>query len=181
MRFTGLLPGNRGTPGDQCAYADQGAGGPDARQPRGRDPYPGARRRGSRRVGPAELGSALISVGQIGAVSPQVDSTLPLQAIAAVLSGGTSLFGGAGGVGGTALGVILIELLQNGLSSGGIPSFWQQVVTGAILVLAVGVGTLTGADSALLKRRLRRRLGVLRGRRCHPRLPGQSGSTRPGN
>jgi ribose/xylose/arabinose/galactoside ABC-type transport system permease subunit len=53
-------------------------------------------------------------------------------------------------------GVIFVGLLQNGLSIGGIPSFWQQIVTGAILVLAVGVGTLTGADSALLKWRIRR-------------------------
>jgi ribose/xylose/arabinose/galactoside ABC-type transport system permease subunit len=73
-----------------------------------------------------------------------------------VLLGGTSLFGGAGGAGGTALGVIFVGLLQNGLIIGGIPSFWQQIVTGAILVLAVGVGTLTGADSALLKWRIRR-------------------------
>ena len=45
--------------------------------------------------------------------------------------------GGAGGVMGTALGVLFIGTLQNGLSIAGIASFWQQVVTGVILVAAV--------------------------------------------
>jgi ribose transport system permease protein len=84
----------------------------------------------------AALGG-VIAVGRIGAASPQVDSTLPLQAIAAVLLGGTSLTGGAGGVLGSALGCLFIGVLQNGLSIAGVPSFWQQVVTGAILALAV--------------------------------------------
>lgn len=79
----------------------------------------------------------IISVGRISAASPQVDVTLPLQAAAAVLLGGTLLKGGTGGVGGTAVGVVFIGTLQNGLSIAGIPSFWQQVVTGLILVVAV--------------------------------------------
>ncbi len=80
---------------------------------------------------------ALIAVGRIGAASPQVDNTVALQAAAAVLLGGTSMFGGAGGVGGTVFGVLFIGVLQNGLSIAGVQSFWQQVVTGLILVLAV--------------------------------------------
>jgi ribose/xylose/arabinose/galactoside ABC-type transport system permease subunit len=84
----------------------------------------------------AALGG-IIAAGRIGAATPQVDNTLALQAAAAVLLGGTSLFGGAGGVGGTALGVLFIGVLQNGLSIAGIQSFWQQVVTGVILIAAV--------------------------------------------
>jgi ribose transport system permease protein len=84
----------------------------------------------------AALGG-IIAAGRIGAATPQVDNTLALQAAAAVLLGGTSLFGGAGGVGGTALGVLFIGILQNGLSIAGIQSFWQQVVTGVILIAAV--------------------------------------------
>lgn len=91
----------------------------------------------------ASLGG-VITVGRIGAASPQVDETLPLQAAAAVLIGGTSLTGGAGGVEGTALGVLFIGVLQNGLSIAGVQSFWQQVVTGVILVAAVLGNELSG-------------------------------------
>lgn len=84
----------------------------------------------------AALGG-IITTGRIGAATPQPDPNLPLQAIAAVLLGGTSLFGGQGGVGGTALGVLFIGILQNGLSISGVSSFWQQVITGVILVAAV--------------------------------------------
>lgn len=84
----------------------------------------------------AALGG-IITIGRIGAATPQPDPNLPLQAIAAVLLGGTSLLGGQGGVGGTALGVLFIGTLQNGLSLSGVSSFWQQVITGIILVAAV--------------------------------------------
>jgi ribose transport system permease protein len=100
----------------------------------------------------ATVGS-LITVGRIGVAAPNVDPNLPLQAIAAVLLGGTSLAGGAGGVGGTALGVLFIGILQNGLSIAGVPSFWQQVVTGLILVLAV-LGDRLGFSRAALRRGL---------------------------
>ncbi len=90
-----------------------------------------------------------IAVGRVGAATPQVDNTLPLQAIAAVLLGGTALTGGAGGVGGTALGVLFIAILQNGLSLAGVATDWQNVVTGVILVAAVLADRL---DRAQLRR-----------------------------
>lgn len=104
----------------------------------------------------------VIGVGRIGAASPDVDPNLPLQAIAAVLLGGTSLTGGAGGVLGTALGVLFIGTLQNGLGIAGVPSFWQQVVTGVILAVAVlGDRTAAGAGG---KRWVRGALRRSRGR-----------------
>jgi ribose/xylose/arabinose/galactoside ABC-type transport system permease subunit len=81
--------------------------------------------------------AGVIAVGRIGAAAPQPDNTLPLNAIAAILLGGSALTGGVGGVGGTALGVLFIGVLQNGLSLSGIPTYWQQIVTGIILVAAV--------------------------------------------
>ena len=96
--------------------------------------------------------AGIITVGRIGVAAPNVDATLPLQAIAAVLLGGTSLAGGAGGVGGTIVGVLFLGMLQNGLSIAGVPSFWQQVVTGIILILAV-----LGDQLGLIGDRLRRR------------------------
>lgn len=79
----------------------------------------------------------IVTIGRVGVAAPNVDATLPLSAIAAVLLGGTALSGGVGGVGGTAIGVLFIGILQDGLSIAGVPSFWQQVVTGAILIVAV--------------------------------------------
>ncbi len=81
--------------------------------------------------------AGIIAVGRIGAAAPQPDNTLPLNAIAAILLGGSALTGGIGGVGGTVLGVLFIGVLQNGLSLSGVPTNWQQVVTGIILVAAV--------------------------------------------
>jgi ribose transport system permease protein len=84
----------------------------------------------------AALGGVM-AIGRTGAATPDVDANLPLQAIAAVLLGGTALTGGAGGVLGTAAGVLFIGILDNGLSLAGISSFWQNIITGVILVAAV--------------------------------------------
>jgi ribose transport system permease protein len=83
--------------------------------------------------------AGVIQAGRLGASSPIVGSDIPLSAAAAVLLGGTSFTGGVGGVTGTAVGVLFIGTLQNGLAIRGVSSFWQQVVTGVILVLAVGI------------------------------------------
>jgi ribose transport system permease protein len=105
----------------------------------------------------ATLGS-IITIGRIGVAAPTVDVNLPLQAIAAVLLGGTSLSGGTGGVGGTAIGVLFIGVLQNGLSIAGVQSFWQQVVTGLILVLAVLIDQV-GFRPRTIRARLSRVVG----------------------
>ncbi len=97
--------------------------------------------------------AGLIAVGRIGAASPQMDMALALNAAAAVMLGGTSLMGGSGGIGGTVFGVLFIGVLANGLSIAGVESFWQQVVTGVILILAV-LGDR--GDSAGFRRLLRR-------------------------
>jgi ribose transport system permease protein len=60
-----------------------------------------------------------------------------LQAIAAVVIGGTSLFGGRGAVFGTVAGVFIPAILRNGFIILGIRPFWQQVAVGAVLILAV--------------------------------------------
>jgi ribose transport system permease protein len=73
--------------------------------------------------------AGIVAAAQVGSATPVVDATIPLQAIAAVLLGGTSLSGGAGGaggvggVGGTALGVLFIGLVQNGLGIADVISF----------------------------------------------------------
>lgn len=68
--------------------------------------------------------------------------TTNLQAIAAVVIGGTSLFGGIGAVFGTVVGVFIPSILRNGFIILGVQPFWQQVAVGAVLILAVYVDQL---------------------------------------
>jgi ribose transport system permease protein len=79
----------------------------------------------------------VLQTARIGAASPQVGESVLFDAAAAVLLGGTSFAGGLGGVGGTAIGVLFLATLQNGLSVSGVQSFWQQIITGAILLAAI--------------------------------------------
>jgi ribose/xylose/arabinose/galactoside ABC-type transport system permease subunit len=60
-----------------------------------------------------------------------------LEAIAAVVMGGTSFFGGEGSMGGTLVGVLIIGVLRNGLTLFNIPSYYQQLVIGLVFILAV--------------------------------------------
>ena len=60
-----------------------------------------------------------------------------LQAITAVVIGGTSLFGGVAAILGTVIGVFIPAVLENGFVILGVPPFWQQTVIGAVLVIAV--------------------------------------------
>jgi ribose transport system permease protein len=86
--------------------------------------------------------AGVIQAGRLGAASPLVGADIPLNSAAAVLLGGTSFVGGVGGVTGTAVGVLFIGTLQNGLSIAGISSFWQEIVTGSILIAAVSFDRL---------------------------------------
>jgi ribose transport system permease protein len=106
-------------------------------------------------VGACAALAGMIAASREGAATPQVDATLPLTAIAAVLLGGTTLTGGVGGVGGTALGVLFLGVLQNGLSIAGVSSYWQQVLTGIILVAAVlgGRNEASAGIRAMLRQR----------------------------
>ena len=72
-------------------------------------------------------------------VEPTTGATLALDAIAAVVLGGTSVLGGRASLLGTAMGVLLIRILQNGLLMIGVPSLWQTVVTGAVLLFVLTV------------------------------------------
>jgi ribose/xylose/arabinose/galactoside ABC-type transport system permease subunit len=65
-----------------------------------------------------------------------------LSAVAAVVIGGTSLFGGIGTVVGTAIGVVMIASINNGLVLLNIPDFWQQIVVGGIIIGAMIVDQL---------------------------------------
>jgi ribose/xylose/arabinose/galactoside ABC-type transport system permease subunit len=95
----------------------------------------------------------VIQAGRLGAASPLVGQNTPLDAAAAVLLGGTSFLGGVGGVTGTAVGVLFIGTLQNGLSIAAVSSFWQQVFTGAILIIAIAIDRVQATRGPTLRRR----------------------------
>jgi ribose/xylose/arabinose/galactoside ABC-type transport system permease subunit len=81
--------------------------------------------------------AGILQDARIGAASPLVGGTVIFDAAAAVLLGGTSFAGGIGGVGGTAIGVLFLATLQQGLSVSGVQDYWQQIITGVILVIVV--------------------------------------------
>lgn len=84
----------------------------------------------------AALGGLLLSA-RTSAALPQAAVTYELDAIAAVVIGGTSLAGGVGSVVGTLFGALIMGTINNGLDLLGVSSFYQQVVKGAIIIFAV--------------------------------------------
>jgi erythritol transport system permease protein len=79
----------------------------------------------------------LIIAAQLGAAHPATGETFELNAIAAVVLGGTSLMGGRGSVGGAIIGAFVIGVLADGLILLGVSEFWQIVIKGLVIVLAV--------------------------------------------
>jgi len=86
----------------------------------------------------AALG-ALLFLGRAPYAKSDYGQMWELDAIAAVVIGGTSLFGGRGSLWGTFMGVILLKLINNGLTLAQLNTFWQMVVTGGIILIAVGL------------------------------------------
>ena len=84
----------------------------------------------------------LVLVSQLGAASPQAATGLELAVVTAVILGGASLAGGRGTILGTVLGVMILGVLNNGLTLMNIDSFWQQVAQGLLLLGAVGFDQL---------------------------------------
>ncbi|OUC07854.1 sugar ABC transporter permease [Litorilinea aerophila] len=79
----------------------------------------------------------LIIASRLVAAHPATGVFFELNAIAVVVLGGTSLMGGRGTIGGTIIGAFVIGALNAGMVMVGISSFWQQVITGSVIVLAV--------------------------------------------
>jgi ribose transport system permease protein len=89
--------------------------------------------------------AGIIQTGRLGAAAPVAGTGLELSAAAAVLLGGTSFSGGNGGVLGTTIGVLFIGVLRNGLGLMGVSAFWQDVVTGVILIVAIAIDRVSRA------------------------------------
>jgi ribose transport system permease protein len=89
-------------------------------------------------AGLAALAGILLT-GRLSSGSPTLANELLLPAIAAVVVGGTSITGGAGGIGRTVIGALIISVVRVGMTFVGVDIFAQQIVFGVVLILAVAV------------------------------------------
>ncbi|MGH2662947.1 MAG: ABC transporter permease [Actinomycetota bacterium] len=85
--------------------------------------------------------SGVLLAASLGAGNPSVSQGLEFDIIAAVIVGGTNLYGGRGSMVGTALGVLLIGMLQNGLVLLGVSQYAQGVARGVVILFAVLIGS----------------------------------------
>ncbi len=83
--------------------------------------------------------AGVVLASRLGSAQPSLGQGYELEAIAAVIIGGTSLQGGKGTIPGTVIGTLLLSVLLSGLRMMGLPQEWQAVVTGAIVIGAVAL------------------------------------------
>ncbi|VAG18393.1 ABC transporter permease [Enterobacter hormaechei] len=86
--------------------------------------------------------AGVILASRLNSGQPTVGVGYELEAIAAVVIGGTSLMGGVGTIGGTIIGAFIMSVLKNGLNLMGVSQFWQMVAMGVVVVAAVYLDTL---------------------------------------
>jgi ribose transport system permease protein len=86
--------------------------------------------------------AGLVLAGRLDSAQPQAASGYELDSIAAVVIGGASLSGGVGRVSGTLVGAFVLVVIRNGLNLLNVSSFWQQVVIGLVIAIAVGIDVI---------------------------------------
>lgn len=104
-------------------------------------------------LGAATGFAAVILVGQNGQLQATVATGLELQVVAAVVVGGTSITGGTGSAAAALTGALFIGVVNDAMTLTGVPASWQNVVLGALILIAV-------ASSALRQRALHRFVGL---------------------
>jgi erythritol transport system permease protein len=106
----------------------------------------------------AGIGGVLLAA-QLSAADPTAATNYELGAIAAVVLGGTSLFGGQGTVIGSIAGAFVIGFLNDGLVLSNVSEFWQMVATGLVIIAAVGIDEFQriGGTKLRARRRLRQK------------------------
>jgi fructose transport system permease protein len=87
--------------------------------------------------------ASLLSVARTGVGDPNAGQTDNLDAITAVVLGGTSLFGGRGVIAGSLVGALVVGVFRNGLTLMGVSSIYQVLVTGVLVILAVTADQLS--------------------------------------
>lgn len=92
--------------------------------------------------------AGLVMTGRLASAQPQAGVAYEMDAIAAVVIGGASLAGGTGKATGTLIGAILLAVIRNGLNILNVSSFWQQIVIGLVIALAVGFDVIRNKTSS---------------------------------
>ncbi len=100
--------------------------------------------------------AAYIYVSRVSTTRSDMGTGLELDVIAAVVIGGTSIFGGSGSIVGTAIGLILIQLLKNGLALSGVKGDATTIVVGLVLILAILLNNFIQSPPEWFKRRFSR-------------------------
>jgi ribose transport system permease protein len=91
--------------------------------------------------------AGLVFMGRVNAADPGAGVMYELAAITGAILGGTHIFGGRASVSGAMVGALIMGVLQNGLTLLAVPSYYQQLAIGIVLVLAVSLDRLTAEDS----------------------------------
>lgn len=91
--------------------------------------------------------AGLVFMGRLNAADPTAGVMYELEAITAAVIGGTALFGGRGTVVGSFVGALIIGVLRNGLNLMAVPSFYQQVAVGSVLIAAVWLDRIRASGS----------------------------------
>ena len=86
--------------------------------------------------------AGLVLSGRLASAQPQAATGYELDAIAAVVIGGASLAGGVGKISGTLIGALVLAVIRNGLNLLNVSAFWQQVIIGLVIAVAVGIDVL---------------------------------------
>ncbi|MFA6707747.1 MAG: ABC transporter permease [Sphaerochaetaceae bacterium] len=86
--------------------------------------------------------SGIIFIGRSGFIQPQAGIGYEMSSIAAVVIGGTSIYGGSGTVVGTFLGSMLMGLILAGITMLAVNAYWQGVINGLLIILAISIDTL---------------------------------------
>jgi len=96
--------------------------------------------------GLAAVGGLLVT-SRLDSAQPNAGISYELDSIAAVVIGGTSLSGGRGSITGTVIGAMIIGILSNGLVLNDVSPFWQQVIKGSVILLAVAIDKFNTKES----------------------------------
>lgn len=95
--------------------------------------------------------AGIIYAATYSAITPQTGNGLEMYAIAACVIGGTSLAGGVGSLVGTMIGVLVINVLKNGLMSMSLPVQWQQFLIGVVVIIAVLIDIVRAKSASKVK------------------------------
>ena len=91
--------------------------------------------------------AAITMIGRLGAAEPTAAAGFELDAIAACAIGGASLAGGKGSVAGAVIGALIMQVLTNGMTLMNVQSYYQQIVTGIVIVIAILIDRFTNRDT----------------------------------